>query len=198
MKGGGLTERLRELVLAGFLRKFVPIDKKPSSRLVRYGLDDEFLHFYFSFIAPRTAEIVAGNAAYAQIADSRQLGQWQGYAFERFCRKHAVELAKHLGFSGIAYRFGEWFRRDADGTGAQVDLLFVRADRVLTACEMKYVSRLKPAATGAVIEKKADALRAAFPNHSVERILLLGRDTAGREGTARHFDRVLMAVDVFL
>jgi len=63
---------------------------------------------------------------------------------------------------------------------------------------MKYVSRLKPAATGAVIEKKADALRAAFPNHSVERILLLGRDTAGREGTARHFDRVLMAVDVFL
>jgi len=195
--GGGLSELLGELVLAGFLRKCIPINKKPTSRLVRYRIDDEFLHFHFSFIGPRTADIAAGNVEYAQITDSRVLSQWQGYAFERLCRKHAVVLARHLGFSGINYRFGKWFRRDSDRTGAQVDLLFVRADRVLTVCEMKYVNRLKPAAIGAAIVRKTAALRDAFPGYGIHRVLVLGSDVPGRESAARHFDRVLLAEEVF-
>ncbi len=45
--------------------------------------------------------------------------------------------------TGIRYRSGPWFKRSQDSRGgAQIDLLFVRADKVLTLCEMKYAGKL--------------------------------------------------------
>lgn len=196
--GGGLSERLSDLVLAGFIRRSVPVDKKAKSRLLRYQFDDEFLHFYFSLIAPRTADIAAGNIAYTQIADSRQMSQWHGYAFERLCRKHAIDLARHLGFSGINYRYGEWFRRDSKGSGAQVDLLFVRADRVLTVCEIKYVNRLSSASIGTAIEHQVTALREAFPRYGIQRVLITTGTATGQENASRYFDHTVLAENVFL
>jgi len=134
----------------------------------------------------------------AQFRESRQVAQWQGHAFERLCRKHASAIAEHLQFAGIAYKAGEWFKRDRGGARAQVDLLFVRGDRVLTFCEMKYVERLSPSALRASLDHKVTALRQAFPDSGIQRVLLLGRDSAGRETVARDVDRVLAAEDVFM
>jgi len=196
--GGGLNRLLSDLVLAGFLRKCTPVDKNPSTRLVRYKLDDEYLHFYFTFIAQRSPEIVAGNVGFARITHGREFRQWQGYAFERLCRKHAQEIATHLRFSGINYRSGEWFRRSRpEAPGAQVDLMFLRADKVLTVCEMKHVDRLSLRPLRTSLETKRFALREAFPGYAVESVLVLGKESAGREEAARIFDHVLSAEELF-
>ncbi len=196
--GGGLTRLLEDLELAGFLVKTTPIDKKPSSRLVRYRINDEYLHFYFTFIAPRTADIVSGQVTFSQIVNEARFRQWQGYAFERLCRKYAYEIADYLRFSGINYRSGEWFRRAQHGeSGAQVDLVFVRADKVLTICEMKYVDRLAVKALQAQLGRKKETLRQAFPSYAQETVLILGKDSIGREHAVRDFDHVVSAAEIF-
>ncbi len=196
--GGGLSRKLNDLVLAGFLCKCTPVDKRRATRLVRYKVDDEYLHFYFTFIASRSPDIVAGNVEFAQIAHDRQLRQWQGYAFERLCRKHSHQIASHLRFSGINYRCGEWFKRTTSReSGAQVDLLFVRADKVLTICEMKYVDRLSLQPLRDSLARKKAALRQEYSSYAMETVLVLGKDAPGCERAARDFDHVLLAEDVF-
>lgn len=197
--GGGLSRRLEDLVMAGFLSKVRPVDKPDSTRLIRYRLSDEYLHFYFAFIATRSADIASGNVAFTRLAPDPRYRQWQGYAFERLCRKHAHLLAEHLRFSGINYRAGEWFKRSAKGKpGAQVDLVYIRADKVLTVCEMKYVDRiaLKPLCES--VSLRVEALRQAFPNYGIETVLVLGKACRGQREATGGFDHVLLAEDVFL
>jgi AAA+ ATPase superfamily predicted ATPase len=198
-QGGGLSRRLADLVLAGFLHKAIPLDKGRAARLIRYKLADEYLHFYFAFIAPRSAEIAAGNVAFTRIAPDPQFRQWQGYAFERLCRKHAHVIASHLRFSGINYRAGEWFRRAGSaGAGAQVDLMFVRDDRVLTVCEMKYAERLSVKSLRQGMARRVEVLREAFPHFGIETVLVLGKDCRGRREAEAEFDHVLLAEDAFM
>ena len=82
--------------------------------------------------------------------------------------------------------------------GGQVDLLFVRADSVLTVCEMKYTARLAPRQVVSELEGKVDLLRAAFPGHALERVLVLGKPTPKLDQLRPHFDHVLTADEVFL
>ena len=155
-------------------------------------------HFYFRFIEPHSAEIVSGNISFQQLAVSRAFQQWRGYAFERLCRKHASAIADHLRFSGISYKAGAWFQRGAKARpGGQIDLLFVRADKVLTACEMKYADRLSPSEVARRFEPKLDLLREAFPGYAVEKALVLGRRVRNAAGLRSHFDHVLIADQVF-
>jgi len=199
LAGGTFSARMKELELAGFVRALSPVDKGPNSRLIRYSLDNEYLHFYFRFIAPHSAEIVSGNLSFPQINASRAFDQWRGYAFERLCRKHAKQLADHLRFGGISHRSGAWFQRGmTERAGGQVDLLFVRADSVLTVCEMKYTARLAPRQVVSELEGKVDLLRAAFPGHALERVLVLGKPTPKLDQLRPHFDHVLTADEVFL
>lgn len=197
--GGTLSEKINDLVLAGFLTKRLPVDKGAATRLIQYELADEYLHFYFSFIAPLSADIASGHATYPQVIDPRRFQQWQGYAFERLCTKHAVAIAEHLRFDGIRYRSGAWFKRSQDSRrGAQIDLLFVRADKVLTLCEMKYVDKLSVAPLQTSLDSKRNILTEAFPRHAIETVLLLGKKSHGWEGAKKIFDHCFTAEEVFL
>ena len=58
-----------------------------------------------------------------------------GFAFERWCRRNELLIARRLGFGGIVdYASGAWFAQDA----AQIDLMFIRKDSKLICCEIKY------------------------------------------------------------
>lgn len=197
--GGSLGEKINDLVLAGFLSKRTPVDKDMNSRLIQYELADEYLHFYFSFIAPHSADIVSGNALYPQVADSRSLQQWRGYAFERLCIKNAAAIAARLRFAGIRYRSGPWFKRSQDSRGgAQIDLLFVRADKVLTLCEMKYAGKLSAKSLESALDSKKSVLAQAFPGYSIETVLITGKTALGLESAGRTFDHCFTAEDLFL
>lgn len=195
--GGSFSDRLHEMELAGFIQKQIPVDKGEKSRLPRYCINDEFLHFHFKFIAPNSHNIATGRYSFQSVLKSRGYSQWRGFALERLCRKHAVHIADHQRFSGIDYKVGPWFKRKPDTSGARVDLLFIRSDNVLTACEIKYASRLHSAALIRDFEKKCHALQKAFPSHAIEKILILGK-AVGKSATLHaYFDHILTADVLF-
>ena len=50
--GGGASDILEDLELAGFIESYSSIHLADSKRLVRYRLADPFLRFYYHFVAP--------------------------------------------------------------------------------------------------------------------------------------------------
>jgi hypothetical protein len=196
--GGNFTDRLRDAELAGFIQKQVPVDKGDDSRLIKYCMNDEFLHFYFKFIAPNSAKIVTGNYTFQSLLKSRDYQQWQGFAFERLCRKHAKQISEHQRFSAVDYQVGSWFKRASQSQGAQVDLVFVRSDKILTACEIKYSAHLKPASIIKAFEQKCVALQHSFPSYAIEKILIIGKTGPPNENLIHFFDHIIIADELFV
>lgn len=78
-----------------------------------------------------------------------------------------------MGFSGINYRVGPYFRAaKKDTPGIQVDLLFDRADNVLTLCEMKSSKSPIPLKVLDEIEHKRDILQQHYPRHTIQTVLV--------------------------
>lgn len=196
--GGSFTERLLDLELAGFIQRYIPIDKGYKSKIVRYRIFDEYLHFYYRFILPYVQEIMSGQISMMQITNTNKYKQWQGLAFERLCLKNSTLLAKFLNFAGIKYKCGAWFQRGTKASpGAQIDLLFDRADRVLTVCELKYVSELPARKLIENYEKRIARLLKVHHSYGIQKVLLLGRKIAVPRTIQGYFDEVLFAEDVF-
>ncbi|MEW6744624.1 MAG: ATP-binding protein [Planctomycetota bacterium] len=200
--GGTFTSILQDLSLAGFVERYVPLNKGEGSRHVRYRMLDEFLHFHARFIQRHEQEIRTGRYSSLQAFHGNAYAQWQGYAFERLCRRHAVLIADHLRFSGVQYKSGSWFHAPAEGesperSGAQVDLLFDRADRMLTLCGVKFAQKLEAERLVKSVEAKCAALRQAYPRHGIQKVLILGRAAAIPKKIEGAFDEILRAVDLF-
>ena len=64
---------------------------------------------------------------------------WSGLAFERVCLLHSEQLKKALGVSGVITNECSWRTSATDEhSGAQIDLLIDRSDKVINLCEIKY------------------------------------------------------------
>lgn len=197
-KGGTLSSYLLDLELAGFIQKQTPLDKKLNSRIVKYSIFDEFLHFYFSFIEPNSKQIIAGNASYDRLANNKYFMQWQGYAFERMCTKHFTLIAAFLGFSGINYQAGPWFRKQTDNTsGAQIDLLFSRSDNVITICEIKNVNALQLSVIRKEMEIKKACIQHFYPNQAIETVLVLKNNLSNQNSLKTVFNQIILAEALF-
>jgi len=196
--GGRLSHLVDDLQIAGFIDKVQPVGKIKKGRILQYRLLDEYLHFYFSFIYPHSPEILAGQVSVEKIMKTARYRQWQGYAFERLCRKQRHVIADHLKFAGVDYSAGSWFNKHSLAFGAQVDLLFVRADKVLTACEIKYGTSLKPAQIVRDFARKVEILEKSFPAYAVEKILITSEPVTHVVTIKNYFHRVLTAREIFL
>jgi predicted AAA+ superfamily ATPase len=198
--GGTFSERLEELQLAGFIERFTPIyQDSVKSKAIRYRLIDEYLLLYFSLIAPFKKEIEGGTIEASQILTNRSFQQWRGYAFERLCMRNSNLLADTLRFSGIRYKVGSWFStRKESLSGIQIDLLFERADDMLTICEMKYSPILNAAKISDNFQTKLQALANHYPRHGIQKVLVLGLKISVPSRVLQDFDRVLFAEEVFL
>lgn len=141
--GGRMTDYLEELVLADFIEKYQPLHKSHTTKLNRYRIQDNYLQFYFRFLFPHRKKIT--DNFYLKKPFPLHMFQpyriWIGLAFEQFCYQHHDILAQKLGFSAVDYQYGSYFKRDEQKTGHQIDLLFLRADRVATLCEIKFKNR---------------------------------------------------------
>lgn len=192
-KGGGFLTLIEDLVLAGFIQKQSPIDKPVHSRILRFKLLDEYLHFYFTFIRNNVMAIQQGNFLY-HLFDRQKLRQWQGFAFERLCLREAKKIADVLRFSGIRYQYGPWFRHHEPK--AQVDLMFLRDDAVITLCEMKYMNKL-PSSLVTELKRKVEIVSEYFPRHKIQTVLVCGIKALVPNAVTKAFDQVLFAEDVF-
>jgi AAA+ ATPase superfamily predicted ATPase len=173
--GGNFSKLLFDLEEAGFITSWVPLDKGANSRLIKYLITDGFLRFYFSFINPGLKDILAGNSPniFQNVTQAPAFWGWLGRSFELLCLRHARELAEIMGFSGIEYSAGPYFKRsDKNNKGIQIDLAYNRKDNVITFCEMKY--RKGPVGLDIIdeVENKDRFLQKHFPHKTIQKVLV--------------------------
>jgi AAA+ ATPase superfamily predicted ATPase len=159
-----------------------------KSKFKKYSLADEYLHFYFKYIEPnlmmlsdslseRLFETLTGNS----------LQQWLGFAFERFCFKHAGILAERMGFKDDVLLVSPYFGKS--DRKFQVDLLYMRADKVVTVCEIKHLK--EPVGKSVIQEMERRCTLLEIPRgYSIENALvsLYGPDDALRgSGYFNHY-----------
>jgi len=192
--GGLLSEHLTDLEAAGFVSSVVPFDKGANSRLIKYYLSDAYLRFYLAMIRPHLKKIRLGNLSdfFARLVQTGRFHAWRGKAFEHLCIRHGRRLAEILGFSGIDFTCGPYFRAAAaDQAGLQIDLLFARADNVLTLCEMKH--SVAPIGMGVVkeVERKVELLQRVFPSKTIQRVLVVHGEPSRDLVQAGYFYRII-------
>ena len=134
---GKLTDALESLTVSGFVRKCNPFGSG-SCKLV-FQLVDAFSLFHFRYLAGRKPS--DGNF-WLRTVDTPSHRVWCGLAFERLCLLHQPQIRKTLGIDGVLVECCAWQHRadDVHPDGAQIDLIFDRADNVINVCECKYTS----------------------------------------------------------
>lgn len=198
-EGGTLSAHLADLESAGFIAAVTPFDKGEKSRLIKYMLSDAYMRFYHAFIRPSLRKIRSGahGEIFARLAQTGRFHAWRGRAFEYLCLAHTRRIAEILGFSGIDFSVGPYFRAPARGNdGVQIDLLFSRADNVISLCEMK--CSVAPIGIGvtAEVERKAAILQAAFPSKTIQRVLVVHGRPSRELLQSGYFYRVIQAVEL--
>jgi hypothetical protein len=178
--GGRLSEHLRDLESAGFLSADTPFHRGLESRQIKYFLCDAYLRFYFAFIHSNLKKIRAGQGANIlaglthQLAGSGALHAWMGRSFEYLCLQHALEISRIVGFSAVDFTMGPYFSAARRGTaGVQVDLVFDRADNVLTVCEMKYSANTVGVEVIASMKRKVELLQPVAKGKTVQAVLVV-------------------------
>ena len=125
------------------------------------------------------------------------LRRWQGYAFERFCRKNHRQIARALGFSAVKYSHGPFFNRFTDraNPGYQIDLVFDRADKTLTLCEIKFSEAPASVPVGREFQTK---LQLFDPDHTrrIESVLISAVGATDELRNGGYFDRILSLEDI--
>lgn len=186
--GGRLTELLVELEASGFIEKYgsYHLDSKKNN-LSRYGVRDAYLNYFFKFIQPDLKNIQSGKYqdCSTQALSMQAYQQYLGYAFERFCRVHAHDIAKILNFSAVKYDAGPFYSRalNQESPAFQIDLLFDRQDRVITVCEIKYRQGKIGTSVIEEFEKKLEGLEN----------FLTGKNTKRAKNLNKTFYKVLIA-----
>jgi AAA+ ATPase superfamily predicted ATPase len=189
--GGGLKFYLKNLEQAEIIRTFIPFGKGIKSKIKKYGLFDEFLYFYFKYMEPNLRIVSEGESERLFETLTREsFDTWMGFAFERFCLRHSGLLAERMGFRDDVLlatpHFGKGDRR------FQVDLLYQRADRVITVCEIKH--RNKPITREIIAEMERKCHLIGLPaGYTLEKALisLYGPDETLKETAYFHHSLTL-------
>jgi len=198
-EGGMLSQRLYDLEAAGFISSHRPFDKTADSRLIRYLLSDPWMSFYYAFLRPKLKQIQQGDRTdlFAAVRQSGAFRAWMGRAFELVCIRHAGRIAELLGFAGVDYEAGPWFRAPRRQlAGVQIDLAFARADHVITLCEMKRHTAPLGKAVITEVERKAQLLQAEYPRHTIQRVLVSDGPVSREVERSGYFFRILGSPDL--
>jgi len=132
--GGGTTQVLEELTESGFIAPYIPFDRRVKDCI--YYLTDEYSHFYIKFMENSK---VQGPGTWIRFSAGSSWKSWSGYAFERVCMKHVLQIKKELGIENVYTGISVWRYNPQPGEqGAQVDLLIDRQDQCINLCEMKF------------------------------------------------------------
>lgn len=147
--GGVFTTVLEELEQCGFIRHYASVQTSVQGGL--FQLVDNYTLFYYHCIKKNAF----GEEHYwTHTCLSPEHNTWAGLAFERVCLQHVAQIKDAMKISGMLSNVCSWQTAKTDEhPGAQVDLLFARADGVIDLFEIKYSKDLF-----AIDAKYADAL----------------------------------------
>lgn len=146
--GGSVTRILSELEESNFIRKYNSYGKKGKNSL--YQLTDFYSLFYLKFI--KSKDTLDENHWLTGLNIPKQ-NAWAGYAFEQVCLSHLPQIKRGLGIAGIQSAASSWIGTSGQ-SGAQIDLVLDRSDRIINLFEMKF-----SVDTFTIDKKYADELR---------------------------------------
>jgi len=117
------------------------------------------------------------------------------------CFKHADLIAKILGFSGISYSSGPFWRRsiekdDVRSKGVQFDLIFQRADKVLTICELKYGTQSLGIEVGKELQNKI-VNSPELQKRTVQTVLITNCSISKELQKSVYFNKIITADELF-
>ena len=149
--GGGLKNYMRNLENAEFIQSYKSIFSPDGNE--KYKVSDEYLRFYFKYISSKKTDLTHLNT----VKDLSGFAIWLGFAFENFCIKNSLGIAKKLGFLDEVIDYGPIFKTAS--SNFQVDLAFKRNNNIYTICEIKYYNN--PVSTVVIpeVERKVLLLR---------------------------------------
>ena len=155
--------------------------------------------FYFKFIKPKAKQIELGKYNEDPLSAIQQDTYYKflGFSFERFCRSNSFVIAKLLGFSAVEYTVGPFFtkRLDRSNPGFQIDLIFDRADQVMTVCEIKYLQRKVDQSIVEEFERKL--LLLPNPRNKTIHKVLISANGATENLINRHYFDKIITIDAF-
>ena len=126
MEIGGYLSRLEKDFSVISQRR--PIFARPSSRQVRYTIEDNFLFFWFRFVYKYQNLIEAGNLEYLRKIIERDFPTFSGLMLERYFRGKYIEAGQYTDIGGFWDRKGE----------NEIDLIAVNEfDRTIDFAEIK-------------------------------------------------------------
>jgi hypothetical protein len=196
--GGRVTQYLEDLTMADFVARYGPVDKPSAGRDARYRISDPYLEFYFRFIRPNLDRInrtETSDIVGVCLPDKRSY-PWRGQAFERLCCEHRDLIAARLGFGAVTYQAGPWYKRG--DSGFQMDLVYLRADRVITVCEMKFLDPEERVGKGVVTEVRRKISRLPNPRGlAVEPVLISVTEPTRDLLSEGYFRHILRLEDLF-
>lgn len=137
--GGAFKERLDELESSGFIQGFSPYEAHKKGTY--YKIYDEYTYFYLQWIEGFRPQILSEELnIWVKVSQTPRWHNWAGYAFESICFKNITNIRKSLGLEAILAKTASFRYTPKSKTekGIQIDLLFDRADKVITLCEIKY------------------------------------------------------------
>lgn len=192
-KSGHLSNLLKDLERADFVERHQPYNLGENSKVLKFSIKDRFLIFYLEFIKPKLKQINNKEFINQPLSALNLLKyqQFLGYSFEMFCRNNSVLLANKLGIAGVAIQSGPYYRRGTLGSaGFQFDLVFKRADRVLTLFEIKY----QKTELGISVANEFAARLETFPNqeqYQLQKVLVSAGPVSTSLKALQYFDRVI-------
>lgn len=195
--GSNLSRVLQELELSGLISPITSYNKSEMTKLKRYEIKDRYLRLYFRFINPILKQIKNGSykSNPTQPLPLSDLMQALGYSFENYCRENVSLIANILGFGAVDFRAGSLLARGKKG-GIQLDLVFDRADRVLTVCEIKYQSLPVDVGVAKTFKRKLSVLNLT-PRQRLHTVLIAPFGVTQGLINEQVFDRVIDLNDLF-
>jgi len=195
VSGGGFTSYIENLINADLVIPYTPFDKKPGAKSIKYALGDEFIHFYLKYMKPNAGLIDQSRSSRIfETVTQTGFEAWLGFAFERFCHKHAGFLAQIMGFADVVIQTGPLFGKSDERF--QIDLVYKRVDKVVVVCEIKFsVNEIK---TTVIPEMERKCGLLSVPRgFSLQKALisLYGPDKALSD--SRYFDHRVTIKEIF-
>lgn len=188
---GGLKGYLTNLEAAGFVRTYSPLGER-SQKAKKYKLFDEFLIFYLKYMQSHRHQIQSNEDQNLFSSLVQPIwAPWLGIAFETFCLKNAMLIAKKMGIAEYVVECGPIFSADSKNGKFQIDLAFLRRDKTLTICELKYSKDHISTAVIPEMERKINQMLHRKKDVSIEKCLITSFGADPHLTKAQYFDHII-------
>ena len=140
------------------IQRNLPYGSKPGCRNVRWRLNDNFLAFWFRFIAPNSQMLAMDNMKLLQEVIEDGYTQYSGLMLEKYFRQKYAEQERVTEVSS-------WWDRSGEN---EIDLIAVYGlDRQVTIAEVK---RNRSKIDLRLLDEKVKQIKPLFPRYRIQTV----------------------------